>query len=587
MIGSKPNKDDFPLNLNPRATLRSVTPVRQPAAGRTAAVHQGLLISVAFGAALLAIALAQAIVYRQWINGDSISYMDMGDAIPTGNIGRLINPYWSPLYSALLGLVNAVCKPGPEWEFPAAHLVNFVCFLFAGWAFGYLLRSMWRILAFSGSSSDGSLPRWAFLIIGYSLFLYASLGMVALMRTTPDMLLSGCLYLAAACLIRIRTGEPSIRDFVFLGIALAFGYMAKAIMFPLSLFVLALTLFFGGPARLRIRRTTAAALAFAILSAPLVAAVSRSAHRLTFSETGTVLYMFFIDRLDLYFQNQTEVVGHAIHPVAKISQDPPVYSFASPHNATYSLWFNPYYWGEGLRPTLRIRTQIGIVLERLREYAHTLLQLAGMALAILILGVLVGPRRAIRSMQPFWPILAMGLTLLAAYLFAPPKIEDRYIGAPIAIVAIALLYGLLRVARLSRIALLSLVALVALNLCAQTAINMRRDFLDNALKAQRSEVDAALALQRLGFTPGTRVAAISPWISPGWARLSRLIIVADVPREQAEHFWDLPRERQASALSAFASTGSQAVVAWIGGRKDVPEGWQRLASTPYALYLPR
>jgi len=561
-----------------------VTPVQQPAPARAASLNRETLITVAFAAVLLLIAVAQVIVYRQWINADSISYMDMGDGIPAGDFGRVINPYWSPLYPALLGLANAIFRPGPEWEFPAAHLVNLFCFLFAAAAFEYLLRSIWTILA-SRSETSEILPRWAFLTIGYSFFLYASLGMVALLRTTPDMLMSGCLYLAAAFLVRITGGYAGTKDFAFLGIALALGYMTKAIMFPLGLFVLAMTfLLAGGTMRLRIKRTVAAALGFAILAVPLVAAVSRSAHRPTFSEAGTLNYMFFVDRLDWYYQNRTAVSGQAIHPVAKIAQEPLAYSFPSPHNATYSLWFTPYYWSEGLRPTIQIRTQARILFEGLRGYARTLLQLTGATLAILLIFAFAGPRNALAHLRPLLPVIVMSVALMAAYLLATPKIEDRYIGAPISIIGFTLLCSLLLGARLSRTALTLTVAVIAVSLFARTGINMLRDFRDNENKTQRSEVDAALALKAAGFAPGTHMAEISPWISPGWARLSRQIIVADVPREQAEKFWDLAPERQTSLLHAFASTDSDAVVAWLGGRKDVPAGWQRLGSTPYALH---
>jgi hypothetical protein len=564
-----------------------VTPVRQPDAPGTKSVNRGILISAAFGAMLLLIAVTQASLYRQWINADSISYMDMGDAISRGEINRLINPYWSPLYPVLLGVLNAVWGPGPEWEFPAAHLVNFLCFFFAAAAFEYLMCSAWTILAADKSGTGAPLPRWAFLTIGYSFFLYASLGMVALMRTTPDMLMSGCLYLAAAFLVRVTGGHAETRYFVLLGISLALGYMTKAIMFPLGLLVLALTLLVSGTMRLRINRTAAATLGFAILAVPLVAAVSRSAHRLTFSEAGTLNYMFFVDRLDWYYQNRTGVSGHAVHPVATISQDPPAYSFAAPHNVTYSLWFDPYYWSEGLRPTVQVRTQVRILLEGLRGYARTLFQVAGVALTILLLFVLAGSRGALASLRPFWLVIVMSVALMAAYLLATPKIEDRYIGAPISIIGFMLLSGLLRAARLSRAALIIVVAVIALNLFSRTGINMLRDLRDNQDKAQRSEVDAAIGLKRMGFTPGMRVAAISPWISPGWARLTRLIIVADLPRELADKFWTLPADRQTKTLSAFGAAGSQAVVAWIGGRKDVPAGWQRLGSSPYVVYTPR
>jgi hypothetical protein len=67
--------------------------------------------------------------------------------------------------------------------------------------------------------------------------------------------------------------------------------------------------------RLRISRTATATNAFAVLAVPLVMAISRNAHRVASSESGRLDYMFFVNRLDWYFQNLSGVSGHVVHPV--------------------------------------------------------------------------------------------------------------------------------------------------------------------------------------------------------------------------------------------------------------------------------
>jgi hypothetical protein len=218
---SPQNEDDFPPK-SPCYPPETWHPFDNSPLRKDTSVNQGTLISVAFAAVLLVIAIAQAIVYRQ-------------------NLSRLINPHWSPLYPALLGFVNAVWKPGPEWEFAAAHLTNFVCFLFAALSFHHLLRSVWNMLA-TDSGKDGFLPQSAFLVIGHSFFLYAPLGMIVLMRNTPDLLLASSLHLSAACLIRIKNGPPATNGFRVSPGRAGSGISAKGIMFPLGLFVIGSTL---------------------------------------------------------------------------------------------------------------------------------------------------------------------------------------------------------------------------------------------------------------------------------------------------------------------------------------------------------
>ncbi len=78
------------------------------------------------------------------MSADGCRYLDMGDAIMRGDWGMVINGYWSPLYPLLLGVAMVVVKPSPEWEFPIAHLVNFIIYLLALGCFDFFLRGVIR-----------------------------------------------------------------------------------------------------------------------------------------------------------------------------------------------------------------------------------------------------------------------------------------------------------------------------------------------------------------------------------------------------------------------------------------------------------
>src|SRR3954453_2285523 len=71
---------------------------------------------------LLALAGAQAWSSRFYATPDGVSYMDLSDAVQSGQWRELLNGYWSPLYPLLIGLLRAVLRPTPYWEFAVAHL---------------------------------------------------------------------------------------------------------------------------------------------------------------------------------------------------------------------------------------------------------------------------------------------------------------------------------------------------------------------------------------------------------------------------------------------------------------------------------
>ena len=58
--------------------------------------------------ALLAFTAFSAYAQRYAVSPDGISYLDMSDAVVTGDWSRLVNLYWSPLYPTLVGLVRTL-----------------------------------------------------------------------------------------------------------------------------------------------------------------------------------------------------------------------------------------------------------------------------------------------------------------------------------------------------------------------------------------------------------------------------------------------------------------------------------------------
>lgn len=539
-------------------------------------------IRIAFWIVGLAIAALQAAMYRQWVNGDAISYFDMGDAVSTGDWSRLVNGAWSPLYPFLVGVADAVLRPSLYWEFPVAHLVNFVCFVFAFASFEVLLRQVLAIVAHDDPDSRRApWPRWACLTIGYALFLWGSLGLLSLMKPTPDMLMSGFLYLAVALVLRISRGARDWRTYALLGVVLALGYLAKAIMFPLGIIMLAITLV-ARDGRRTMPRTALAAAIFLLLSAPFIAAESRLAHRLTFSESAQVVHLEYVDDAGAYWQSPGEGVGTFVHPPRRIFDAPEAFEFARPIRATYPLWYDPTYWVAGVRPSFHMGSQLRTLTGDLLVYWQIVVGIAGVFVVLVAITVGVGGRPATRMLIRLWPLWIVPLAALGAYALV--HVEERYVGALFSMLLIALLLGIGVPRRVSPRIMAAAVAIILLTLGVSTAQQMHRDVEQELFKTRLHDPEAAAALQQLGLRPGDRVARISPFVASGWARLSRVSVIAELQRRGARDFWRTDPRTQHALMLAFAGTGARAVVAYV--RPDsVPAGWQRLGDSWYAVYM--
>ncbi len=122
-----------------RPTLRILK--REPLPRSVAALR------VTFWTAGILLASAQAWIFRYQVSADSISYLDMSDAVlPGSNWHRLINGVWSPLYPFLLGLLRRMFHISPGNEIMAGHLLNLAVFIFAFACFEFFLSAAIREL---------------------------------------------------------------------------------------------------------------------------------------------------------------------------------------------------------------------------------------------------------------------------------------------------------------------------------------------------------------------------------------------------------------------------------------------------------
>jgi len=151
--------------------------------------------------------------YRHYISADGISYLDLSDAVlPGTDWHRIITGTWSPLYPLLLGLCRLL-SPDPYREVIIGHFFNILIFLFAFATFEFFFRSLMPEQPDS-PDEDVVLPRWMYLTVAYTLFLWAAIVQITLRSLRADILMAAFVLLAMGILCRIRerpgTGRHSL-----------------------------------------------------------------------------------------------------------------------------------------------------------------------------------------------------------------------------------------------------------------------------------------------------------------------------------------------------------------------------------------
>ena len=567
---------------------------------------------------------SQVWVARDTIATDGISYLDMGDAAAHGNWRALVNGYWSPGYPAAVGLGLAAARPAPEHEFAVMHAVNFAIFLFALASFEFFLRSL---MAMTGS--EGGLAPWLLQIVGYLLFAWIALDLITLTVTSPDMFLAAFVFLSTGILLRIAAGSAGWGSYLTFGATLGLGYYAKAPLFPLSFVFLALGVIAGWKARVPLRRSLLAVLAFAIVASPLVTLLSIDKHRLTFGDSGKLNYAWYVDGATYrHWQGDplgahSEVApkwtagpvssGTPLHATRKILDSPSVYEFSGPVAGTYPVWYDPSYWNDGIRAQFDLRQEIRKIITNVRFlYALTLnvhaSQLIGNGHAYLLFSPIVATvflalfyvavRRG--GKFAFWPIawLTVLPAVAALCMYALVYCEPRHVAPFLALLFVGLFASIRiperaisdRTAAIFGSAVLAGFVLTAGLGVGKTVYAAARDIAHK--DASPSEPwQVARGLQQLGFGAGTKVASLdyANHDQVKWARLAHASIVAEVfsdafsTREDA--YWNADDATKAKVIDAFAKVGADVIVSRrIPQNVPLPAGWEQIGATRYFVF---
>ncbi|MEP6922431.1 MAG: hypothetical protein ABI967_15005 [bacterium] len=541
-----------------------------------------------------------------YMGADGIAYLDIGDAYLRGDLHNALNAMWSPLYSWLLGLTLHLVRPSPFWEFSVVRLLNFVIYAATLWCFTVFLHSLMRAhrrdVRFEVSETN-ALPEWVWFVFGYMLFIWTSLMMNHVSRTSPDLLLSAFVYLGAGLVLRIHAGAISWPTFVVFGFLLGMSYLTKSVMFPMafvflgvSFLLLRQTLTF----QRSVLRIALALLIFLMVATPFILALTRAKHRFTIGDSARLNYAWYVNQTKPFinWQGEPRGSGTPVHPTRQVFTAPVIFEFARPVAGTYPPWYDPSYWYEGATTHFNQRQQRGAITRNLALlYAiltyRLFLLVVGLALFLLFYqsrrGRLLG-----HDIAAYWFLIAPALAAGGLYLLI--NIEQRYLAPFVVMIALSLLAAVRDTATAKARRLVSgvTVAVVitfvfAIAPAAARATNSAvGELLQGDVAARDVEWQVADSLRQLGVNPGDEVAVIGNTMFASWPRLARVRVVAEMPITPAgdvAKFWAADANLRRQVMTVFAGTGARVIVA-----DQIPPGataddWHQIGNTDHFVYF--
>ena len=564
----------------------------------------GRCLVLALGSAHTVVAIV-----NQSMNEDGIAYLDLGDAWVRGQWGEVLNTTWSPLYAVVVGAAVNLAGVSPASEFRVVQLVNLGMLVVALVCFEFFWRRLWRdhALVESPAARSAVMPESIWWAVGYSLFGWSALNLIEVWAVTPDMLVAALVYLSAGMWVSAwQPREGGKRPLTALGLVLAVGYYAKAVLFPLGIAFIAIAAWLTRRNRLPDRHVAAALLVFLVVTAPLIIGVSAAAGYPTFSDVGRFTYLKHVNAMPYpQFEAAAGALGGSIlHGPRTIFASPTVFEFAQPVAGTYPLATDPAYWTRGVQPVIDARAQLNAVGSNVIYYYELLIGTQGGALmALAVLGVIA----ALRGWRPGMRCAPFGLIAWAAValaLYALVRAEGRYV-APFVVLFLASLLAWPRLpdTRGARQLLATVGALIAVWQWIQIgAVNVAEaarlagfepGTQDAEVIAQPADVEAhhadnvaiAIALWNDGIAPGDRVAFAGYSYSAYWARLARVRIVAEIRPEEADRLWAMSPARLDELDAALARLGVVALIAEPPRKvqQRAATDWQPLGDTDYLV----
>jgi len=510
-------------------------------------------------------------LYRDWMNPDGVSYLDLADNALQGGPLALVNAHWSPLYPALIACWKLLFHPAAAQEFAYVHALNGVIYTAAAVCFGFLLHQFLKLRA---SPGENWVRKSIFTAFGFSLFFLYMNADITPFAVTPDLLLACTVFAAVGSFCQIMRAPERWQPYVALGCVLALGYYAKSVMLVVGSFLLILLL---ASQHKHFKRVLLAAVVMLLLAAPQILLVGKRVGHLSMGETGRLNYLWWVNGIQ-QFVGWTGTPGGdvPVHAPRTIYENPQVLEFATPIAGTYPLWYDPAYWYEGAKARFDASQQIVALRRSLQFYVGIFNDLKYPIAGLFVISALALWRRS----SPNWVYLwLLGWSIGILFMYALEFTEYRY-AAPFLIVFWLAAYGaVLKRDGMPEWIVLLVIAVLALAPRITEATSQYR-----ALSGPRGEFDHVVTARNLeasGIRAGDHIATVGAPFVDFYARIARLRVIAQVSDEAA--FWKLPEQEAETIEGALAKTGARVLVARDRPAAFQEHSWRQIPGTRFSF----
>jgi hypothetical protein len=544
-----------------------------------------------FWCAAVVLGLLHVWARRNDVTPDSISYIEIAQATARGGLHHLVNAYWSPLYPFFLSLVFRYFHPAVQWEFTAAHFMNFGFYLASVASFELFLKEIILLRQVTNELPENSSPvsMRTLKIWAYIFFLWSSYFWLSTAWVTPDLCVAVFAYLATALLFRIGRARAGWLVFAGLGALLGASYLAKSAMLPVSLVFLFSAFWLSRIARCSFRATAVRTLLAVGVSGgialPLMMAISAAKGRPTFGDVGVISYIEFVNRAtrSVHWQGGPPGTGTPLHPTRKINSEPAMYEFSSPVQGSYPPWYDPSYWYDGARPHLVLRDQLWALFRGANMYLKVFSKSG--ALWVVLVAFWVGRRRVFawgRFASGAWVLILPPVMTLAMYSLV--LVEFRYV-APFALILMLWILAKSRIVggadpRFARRLHLVVVLAPALAVAGATA----NDLFDIVRNKPYEPWVVAQQIHAMGIPAGTDIGFIGTGLEAYWVHLAGVRIVVEIPEIERPRYVAADSERRQQVLDRFSSAGAKVVLTRSEEVANREDGWQQIPGTHHFIW---
>jgi hypothetical protein len=474
------------------------------------------------------------------VGADGVAYLDVARSYLGHDWHTAVNGYWGPLYSWLLAIGMRFFHPGIRSEFAMAMTINFALFTAAVFTFS----RFWRALADWSKricGDESSIPYASPLVwigLGYLLFVVNFIWHVD--EVTPDILVATIVFAIAAVLFKLSftfndNRQHSIAAYVWLGLLLAIGYYAKAILLYFAVFVLGAMVVQGFRSRI-LRGPITAVIVFVVLVSPFVAILSRTVGHFTPGDAGRLNYAWFVNgpETKTWMKVSYGPAPLPFYPGSIALDSPRVFRLPSIDGVTYAPWYDAARFDKRSHPALDLHAQLRQLAVNLPVLKDQILGAGAALLVPLLILVWYAPRASLRHFAATWFCTLPAAAVVGMYLLV--HLVQRFVlgfslllwGAAWASVFVP--QGLQLLARRAILVGTFVFAAYMMPGLLHYVVSQRTESVGR-------DMVIAEAISQHGIAPGDAVASIGDGQEAYWAQLARLSVVAEVWSIDSVRFW--------------------------------------------------